>query len=302
MSQKGQEKQELSKGKEGTCRGTPGQIPTSEGSDPHPQTAGCWGSPPSHPGTRSSGQGPGIPTPQEWNLGTHPWSSTVPEMKTHSTNGPWGGFLVSHKMRRGERGKAQFTWSNILIDPLKAAWSQLLVSNLIYNFLFFPKIMISCNQHVFVMYVDIHERERFDSGRSHNTWKIYKFKPALGCLCRSVPFNTVSDTVSLSRWVTARLVSSETTKSTVTLKEHTLWRWWHHHTDDRCFSTSYTLSITLKTSYGWTCHQHNSILVKDLCPPYWGENSVTLRNCSDQTVKKWGNSTWAQVVGRDNWT
>ena len=140
-------------------------------------------------------------------------------MKTDFTKGPWGGFLVSHKMRRGERGKAQFTWSNILIDPLKAAWSQLLVSNLIYNFLFFPKIMISCNQHEFVMYVD-------------NTWKIHKVKLRLGCLCRSVPFNTVSDTVSLSRWVTARLVSSETTKSTVAFKEHTLWWLWCHHTDD----------------------------------------------------------------------
>ena len=163
-----------------------------------------------------------------------------------------------------------------LIDPLKAAWSKLLVSNLMYNFLFFPKIMISCNQHEFVMYVD-------------NTWKIHKVKLRLGCLCRSVPFNTVSDTVSLSRWVTARLVSSETTKSTVI-------------TDDRCFTTSYTLSITLKTSYGWTCHQQNSTLEKDPCPPYWGENSVTVKNRSDQTVKKWGNSTWAQVVGRDKWT
>ena len=176
-----------------------------------------------------------------------------------------------------------------LIDPLKAAWSKLLVSNLMYNFLFFPKIMISCNQHEFVMYVD-------------NTWKIHKVKLRLGCLCRSVPFNTVSDTVSLTRWVTARLVSLERTKSTVTFKEHTLWWWRHHHTDDRCFSTSYTLSITPKTSYGWTCHQHNSMLEKDLCPPYWGENSVTLKNRSDQTVKKWGNSTWAQVVGRDKWT
>ena len=126
-----QEKQGISKGTEETCRGTTGQIPTSGGSAPHPQTAGSWGSPPSRPGTWPSGQGPCIPTPQEWNLGTHPWSSTVPEMKTHSTNGPWGGFLVSHKMRRGERGKAQFSWSNILINPLKAAWSKLLVSNLI---------------------------------------------------------------------------------------------------------------------------------------------------------------------------
>ena len=149
--------------------------------------------------------------------------------------------------------------------------------------------MISCNQHEFVMYVE-------------NTWKIHKLKPALGCLRRSVTFNTVSDIVSLSRRVTARLVSSETTESTVTLKEHTLWWRWHHHTDDRCFSTSYTLSITLKTSHGWTCHPHNSMLEKDLCPPYWGENSFTLRNHSDQIVRKWGYSTWAQVVGRDNWT
>ena len=125
-----QEKQGISKGTEGTCKGTPGQIHTSGGSDPHPQTAGSWESPPSRPCTRSSGQGPGIPTPQEWNLWTHPWRSIVPEMKTDFTKGPWGGFLVSHKMRRGERGKAQFSWSNILINPLKAAWSKLLVSNL----------------------------------------------------------------------------------------------------------------------------------------------------------------------------
>ena len=107
---------------------------------------------------------------------------------------------------------------------------------------------------------------------------------------------------SLSRWVITRLVSSETTKSTVALKEHTLWWLWHHHTDDRCFSTSYTRSITLKTLYGGTYHQHDSTLEKDACPSYWGENFVILRNCSDQTVKKWGNSTWGQVVGRDNWT
>ena len=146
-----------------------------------------------------------------------------------------------------------------LIDPLKAAWSKLLVSNLIFNFLFFPKIMISCNQHEFVMYVN-------------NTWEIQKLKPIMGCLCRSVNIQN-TEWHSLSRWVTARLVSLERTKSTVTFKEHTLWWWRHHHTDDRCFSTSYTLSITLKTSYGWTCHQHNSTLEKDLCPPYWGENS-----------------------------
>ena len=43
----------------------PNQNPTSQGSDPHPQTAGSCRSPPSHPGTRPSEQGPGIPTPLE---------------------------------------------------------------------------------------------------------------------------------------------------------------------------------------------------------------------------------------------
>ena len=74
-------------------------------SDPHPQRSGSWGSPPSHPCTRSSGQGPGIPTPREWNLWTHPWRLTVPEMKTHFTKGLWGGFLFSQKRRRSETGK-----------------------------------------------------------------------------------------------------------------------------------------------------------------------------------------------------
>jgi len=155
-----QEKREISKGKEGTCRGTPGQIPTSEGSDPHPQTAGSRGSPPSHPCTRSSGQGPGIPTPREWNLWTHPWRSTVPEMKTHFTNGPWGRFLVSHKMRRGERGNAQFRWSNTLTDTLKAAWSKLLVCNRIYNFLFFLRLWYpAINRNLSCMWT-IHEKYR----------------------------------------------------------------------------------------------------------------------------------------------
>ena len=43
----------------------PHQIPTSQGSDPHPQTAGSCRSPPLHPSTRPSEQGPGIPTPLE---------------------------------------------------------------------------------------------------------------------------------------------------------------------------------------------------------------------------------------------
>ena len=100
-----QEKQGLPRDTEGTCISTPKYITTLEESDPHPETAGSWGSPPSRPCIRFSGQGPGIPTPQEWNLWTHPWRSTVPEMKTHFTNGPWGGFLFSQKRRRSETGK-----------------------------------------------------------------------------------------------------------------------------------------------------------------------------------------------------
>ena len=50
-----------------------------------PQRAGSWGSPPSHPCTKSSEQGSGIPTPQEWNLWTHPRRSIVPEKKPFLT-------------------------------------------------------------------------------------------------------------------------------------------------------------------------------------------------------------------------
>ena len=82
-----------------------------EGSYPHPGRAGSCRSPASHPCTRPSEQGPGIPTPPERILWPHPWRSTVPEMKTHFNKGPWGESLFSHKMRRGERGKDQFSWS-----------------------------------------------------------------------------------------------------------------------------------------------------------------------------------------------
>ena len=70
-----------------------------------PYFRGKWSSPTDSRFLRVSGQGPDSPTPQEWNLWTHPWRSTVPEMKTHFTNGLWGRFLFSQKRRRSETGK-----------------------------------------------------------------------------------------------------------------------------------------------------------------------------------------------------
>jgi len=153
-----QAKQGLPRDTEGKCRDTPNQIPTSQGSDPYPQTAGySCRSPPSHPSTRPFEQGPGIPTLLEWTWCPHPRQLTLSEMKVHFTNRRWGGFLFSHKRRRSERSKDQFSGSNILIDLLKATWNTLLVS----NFLFFPKTMIYSNRHELVICVD-------------NTWKTYK--------------------------------------------------------------------------------------------------------------------------------
>ena len=80
---------------------SPNQNPTSQGSDPHPQTAGSCRFPPSRPGTRPSEQGPGIPTPLEWTWCPHPQRSTVSEMKAYFTNRHSGRFLFSHEMRRG---------------------------------------------------------------------------------------------------------------------------------------------------------------------------------------------------------
>ena len=104
-------------GKEGKGRDTLEQIPTSKGSDPHPQRAGFWGSPPSLLCTRPSEQGPGIPTPQEWIQWPHLWMSIVPETKTHFTNGPTRKVLFLHKMRKGKRCKDWF-W-------LKWVWLQI---------------------------------------------------------------------------------------------------------------------------------------------------------------------------------
>ena len=96
-----QAKQGLPRDTEGKCRDTPNQNPTSQGSDPHPQTAGSCRSPPSRPGTRPSEQGQGIPTPLEWTWCPHPQWSTVSEMKAQFTHRRSGGFLFSYKLRRG---------------------------------------------------------------------------------------------------------------------------------------------------------------------------------------------------------
>ena len=86
-----------------------------EGSYPHPGRPGSCRSPTSRPCTRPSEQGPGIPTPPERMWWPHPWRSTVPEMKTHFTKGPWGEFLFSHKMRRGEKIKLKYVFWQIHI-------------------------------------------------------------------------------------------------------------------------------------------------------------------------------------------
>ena len=88
-----------------------GRSQLLEESDPHPQRAGSCRSPASHPCTKSSEQGPGIPTPPERTLCTHQRMSMIPEMKIYFTKGLWGEFLFSWKMRRGERDKDQFSCS-----------------------------------------------------------------------------------------------------------------------------------------------------------------------------------------------
>ena len=171
-----QAKQGLPRDTEGKPRDIPNQITTSQGSDPHPQTAGSCRSPPSRPGTRPSEQDPGTPTPLEWTWGPHAQQSTVSEMKAHFTNRCRGGFLFLHKRRISERDKDQVSASNILIDLLKAIWNTLLVS----NFLFSLKTMIYSNQHELVICVD-------------NTWKTYKWHSTMSCPCKRVTFYAWSD-------------------------------------------------------------------------------------------------------------
>ena len=52
-------------------------------------------------------------------------------------------------------------------------------------------------------------------------------------------------------------------------------------------------------SHGWTCPQHNSTLEKDLSPPYWGVNFVTLKKSFISNSKEmrqqhlsWGGLEW----------
>lgn len=105
---------------------------------------------------------------------------------------------------------------------------------------------------------------------------------------------------SLSRWVIASISVPQTTKSTVALKEHTLWwGWlWHHHTDDRCINTSYTLKHYCKDFtmdeliINITAH-HRKICVHltvEKTLSFWWKPP-------DQTVKKWDNSTEARWLG-----
>lgn len=104
-----------------------GRSRLPEGSDAHPGRAGSCRSPASRPCTRPSGQGPGRPTPPGRTRWPRPPRSMVPERKTRFTKGPWGQFLLSHKMRRGEREKDQSGCT--VKDACKGIWSKLWASN-----------------------------------------------------------------------------------------------------------------------------------------------------------------------------
>ena len=117
--------------REGKCKDTQGQIPTSEGSYPHPGRAGSCRSPASRPCTRPSEQGPGIPTPPERIWWPHPRRPTVPEMKTHFTKEPWGDSYFHTKWEEDRGVRINSVEVNILTDPCKAIWRKLSFSNLI---------------------------------------------------------------------------------------------------------------------------------------------------------------------------
>ena len=50
----------------------------TQGSRPHPRTAGCYSSPASRPGTGPSEEGPGAATPPTWSPRPHPWMTGFP--------------------------------------------------------------------------------------------------------------------------------------------------------------------------------------------------------------------------------
>ena len=115
--------------------------------------------------------------------------------------------IFTEKEKRWDKW-SQFSWSNILIDPCKSIWSKLVVSNLISCFFiswWYPPI----NMNLSYAWTRHEKQITINSGLSMQK-----------CYTQHTEWH------SLSRWVTARLVSSETTKSTVTLKEHTLWWGW----------------------------------------------------------------------------
>ena len=148
--------------------------------------------------------------------------------------------IFTEKEKRWDKW-SQFSWSNILIDPCKSIWSKLLLSNL-----------VSC----FFQDYDIFQSTWIHHGCGQDMKNI-QITINSGSLMQKC-YVQHTEWHSLSRWVTARLLSSERTKSTVALKEHRLWWGCHHHTHERCLNTSYTLSISLKTLPIWTGHQHNS--------------------------------------------
>ena len=126
-----------------------GRFQLLEGSDPHPQRAGFWGSPPSLLCTRPSEQGPGIPTPREWIQWPHLWMSTVPETKTHFTKRPTRKVLFSHKMRKGERCK---DWFWLKWVWLQIHWRYFWASyvSLILVYYTFPREVITASKSVYI--------------------------------------------------------------------------------------------------------------------------------------------------------
>lgn len=111
-----------------------GQIPTSEGSYPHPRRAGSRRSPASRPRTRPSGQGPGSPTPPGRIQWPHLWMSMVPEMKKNFYQEPGRTALSSHKMRRGGRYQGQLYRITYADRATKENSEQVILSNFIIFF------------------------------------------------------------------------------------------------------------------------------------------------------------------------
>ena len=108
---------------------------------------------------------------------------------------------------------------------------------------YFHKMMISSNQHEFIMGVD-------------KTGKIYKFQSTVGRWCRSVMFYTLSDIHYLDELqqdcCLQRGLSPHGFKRTQTVMRMSSSHWWE--VSQHFIHTN----ITLKTLPIWTGHQHNS--------------------------------------------